>query len=72
MTSTGAALEVDRPAGIDPARVVLPSIFDAYAHPDALLPLALANLLSPHLWELAARVAQAALECMQAEQIRWK
>jgi hypothetical protein len=43
--------------GVEPSRVVLPSIFDAYAHPDALLPLALANLLSPHLWELAARVA---------------
>jgi hypothetical protein len=45
---------------IDPAQVVLPSIFDAYAQPDALPPLVLANLLSPQLWELAARVASRA------------
>ena len=42
------------------AGVICPSIFDAQARPDLIQPLVLANLLSPSLWEIAARVEQQA------------
>lgn len=61
----GSGLVVNTSAGetvppIDSSLVVLPSIFDAYAQPDLLLPLVLANLLSPQLWSLSARVRERA------------
>jgi hypothetical protein len=45
-------------ASIDASQVVLPSLFDAFAQPDVLLPLLLANLLSPHLRDLGARAVE--------------
>jgi hypothetical protein len=36
--------------------VVSPNIFDAHVHPDLVLPLVLANLLSQQLWDFSARI----------------
>ncbi len=41
---------------------VAPNIFDAHVHPNLLLPLVLANLLSPQLWSLTARVLARSVE----------
>lgn len=38
--------------------VIAPNIFDAHADSEVILPLVLANLLSPKLWEFSARVMQ--------------
>ena len=51
---------------VDPAMVVLPSIFDAHARPDILLPLVLANLLSPQLWALSAKARSRAATTVPA------
>lgn len=42
----------------DASLAIAPNIFDAYLHPDILLPLVLGNLLSTRLWNLSARIAQ--------------
>lgn len=60
MTSAGFP---DRPPGphfspLLPHDAVAPDIFDAVALPGVLLPLVLANLLSPRLWDLAAAAQQ--------------
>lgn len=39
-----------------PSQVVAPNLFDAVAVPDVLLPLVMANAMSPRLWRLARRV----------------
>lgn len=44
---------------MDPSQVVAPDLFDAIAEPDVLLPLVLANAMSPRLWRLGRKVAGA-------------
>ena len=44
----------------DPADVIAPTILDAYASPDLMLPLVLSNLISTSLWTLSKTVAQRA------------
>ena len=38
--------------------VISPNIFDAHVHPDIILPLVLANLLSSQLWDFSTRITQ--------------
>lgn len=45
---------------MDPSQVVAPDLFDAVAEPDVLLPLVMANAMSPRLWRLGRKVAAAA------------
>jgi hypothetical protein len=45
----------------------MPSIFDALAHPDIIMPLVLANLLSPELWRLSDQVFERAKRAPDAE-----
>ena len=42
------------------SQIVAPDIFDALAEPDVLLPLVMANAMSPRLWRLGRKVARAA------------
>lgn len=44
---------------MDPSQVVAPDLFDAIAEPDVMLPLVMANAMSPRLWRLGRRVAGA-------------
>lgn len=44
---------------MDPSQVVAPDFFDAIAEPDVLLPLVMANAMSPRLWRLGRKVAGA-------------
>ena len=44
---------------MDPSQVVAPDLFDAIAEPDVLLPLVMANAMSPRLWRLGRKVAGA-------------
>lgn len=44
---------------MDPSQVVAPNLFDAIAEPDVLLPLVMANAMSPRLWRLGRKVAAA-------------
>ena len=42
---------------MDLSQVVAPDLFDAMAEPDILLPLVMANAMSPRLWRLGRKVA---------------
>lgn len=44
----------------DPSQIVAPDLFDAIAEPDTLLPLVMANAMSPRLWRLGRKVPRAA------------
>ena len=56
-------LQSHGPNGLtEPSQVILPTIFDAYAQPDIMLPLVLANLLSSRLWELCAAALERAAQ----------
>jgi hypothetical protein len=44
---------------MDPSQVVAPDLFDAVAEPDVLLPLVMANAMSPRLWRLGRKFAAA-------------
>lgn len=44
---------------MDRSQIVAPNIFDALAEPDVLLPLVMANTMSPRLWRLGRKVARA-------------
>lgn len=45
---------------MDLSQVVAPDLFDAIAEPDVLLPLVMANAMSPRLWRLGRKVGGAA------------
>ena len=44
---------------MEQSQVVAPDLFDAIAEPGVLLPLVMANAMSPRLWRLGRRVATA-------------
>ncbi|WP_328361754.1 hypothetical protein OG976_10920 [Mycobacterium sp. NBC_00419] len=44
---------------MEPSQLVAPNMFDAIAEPDVLLPLVMANAMSPRLWRLGRKVAAA-------------